>query len=96
MEEIGKNLKLEFANPTLFHSQVFEDNNGALILAESPRMTPRTKHIGVKYHLFRDSIGEKHGILLKKIDSENKKADIFTKVLTLDTFRKVRNLLIGW
>ena len=96
LEEIGKSLNLEFCNPAMIHSQVFEDNNGALILAESPRMTPRTKHIAVKYHWFRDNIGEKCGIVLKKIESENQKADILTKGLTLDLFRRIRKLLLGW
>ena len=32
---------------------LFEDNSGALILAKSPAMRPRTKHINVKYHHFR-------------------------------------------
>ena len=50
----------------MIHSQVFEDNNGALILSETPMMTPRTKNIAVKYHWFRDNIGEKCGIVLKK------------------------------
>ena len=96
LEEIGKSLNLEFCNPAMIHSQVFEDNNGALILAESPKMTPRTKHIAVKYHWFRDNIGEKCGIVLKKIESENQKADILTKGLTLDLFRRIRKLLLGW
>jgi hypothetical protein len=94
--EIGKKLELEFCNPAMIHSQVFEDNNGALMLAESPKMSPRTKHIAVKYHWFRESIGEKVGILLNKIASEDQKADIFTKGLTLDLFRRTRKLLMGW
>lgn len=75
---------------------MFEDINGALKLAESPKMTPRTKHIAVKYHWFRDSIGEKCGIVLRKIASINQNADIFTKGLTLDLFSRIRKLLVGW
>ena len=33
-------------------STVFEDNNGAQILATSPKMTPRSRHITVKYLFF--------------------------------------------
>ena len=94
--EISERLNLEKMKTALVCSHVFEDNNGAIGLAESPKMTPRTKHIAVKYHWFRDQIGEKKGILLKKIESENQKADIFTKGLTMDTFRKIRKLLMGW
>lgn len=66
LEDIGKSLNVEFCNHSMIHSQVFEDNNGALILSETPMMTPRTKNIAVKYHWFRDNIGEKCGIVLKK------------------------------
>ena len=89
-------MNLGFNKSTLIHSKVFEDNNGALILAKSPKLTPRTKHIAVKYHWFRDKIGEQHGIVLNKIESENQKADIFTKGLTADLFRRIRRLLMGW
>ena len=96
LEEIGECLALEFCNPSMMHSQVFEDNNGALVLADIPKMTPRTKHIAVKYHWFRENIGEKFGIILKKIESENQKADILTKGLALEVFRRIRMLLMGW
>jgi Reverse transcriptase (RNA-dependent DNA polymerase) len=33
-------------------STVFEDNNACLKFAQMPRLTPRTKHIGVPYHWF--------------------------------------------
>ena len=96
LQEIGDKLELNFTRPSMLHSHVFEDNNGALGLATSPKLTPRTKHIAVKYHWFRESIGEEHGVLLEKIASEDQKADIFTKGLTVDVFRKLRKLLMGW
>ena len=34
---------------------IFEDNYGALILASSPRMTPHSKHIMIKYHVFKQT-----------------------------------------
>jgi Reverse transcriptase (RNA-dependent DNA polymerase) len=49
------------------YSKVFEDNNGALQLARAPRMTPRTKHYGIKYHFFRNHV-EKGDIKLYKVD----------------------------
>jgi hypothetical protein len=32
-QEVGTALKLKCASPTILHSTVFEDNNGALLLA---------------------------------------------------------------
>jgi hypothetical protein len=80
----------------MLHSTVFEDNNDALSLAVAPKITPRTKHIAVKYHHFRESIGENKGILIVKIGTSEQKADIFTKGLTSDLFKGIRKLLMGW
>jgi hypothetical protein len=96
LQEIGKRLNLKFAKETMLHSTVFEDNNGAISLATAPKITPRTKHIAVKYHHFRDNVGIEKGIEIVKIDTKEQKADIFTKGLAADTYRTIRNLLMGW
>ncbi len=96
LQEIGEQLSLDFAKPALVHSTIFEDNNGALGLATAPKLTPRTKHIAVKYHWFKSHIGEEQGFVIKKVESENQKADIFTKGLVAETFQHVRKLLMGW
>ena len=77
------------------HSTVYEDNNGCLRLATCQRMTPRTKHIGIKYHFFRSKVAEKV-LRIQKIESEKQKADIFTKGLQGDAFLTIRKLLCGW
>jgi hypothetical protein len=77
------------------YSKVFEDNNGALQLARAPRMTPRTKHYGIKYHFFRDQV-DKGDIKLYKVDTKEQRADIFTKGLVLSIFEYIRSLVMGW
>ena len=57
-------------------STIYEDNNGAIVVATSPRMTPSSKHIAVNYHWFRQHVGKE--FMIRKIESENQKADIFT------------------
>jgi len=96
LQEVGKALNLEFTKPSIIQSTCFEDNNGALGLALTPRLTPRTKHIGVKYHFFKSKIGEGKGIVIRRVDSAEQKADIFTKGLSQDTFESIRKLLMGW
>ena len=96
LQETGDALGLAFAKPAILHSTVFEDNNGALSLAQSPKITPRTKHIAVKYHHFRTSVGVDKGILIEKIDTDVQKADIFTKGLATDKHQALRKLLMGW
>ena len=39
------------------HCTVFEDNNSCIELVKCPRMRPRTKQIGLKYHHFRSACG---------------------------------------
>ncbi|MGH3053371.1 MAG: Ty1/Copia family ribonuclease HI, partial [Gaiellaceae bacterium] len=76
-------------------STVFEDNTGALGMAKSPKLTPRNRHIAVKYHFFRSHVHD-GAIEVVKIDTKEQKADIFTKGLPRETFEVIRRLLMGW
>jgi hypothetical protein len=96
LQEIGIVMNLDFAKPAIVHSTIFEDNNGALGLATAPKLSPRTKHIGIKYHWFKSHIGEEHGILITKVDTQYQKADMFTKGLPLETLTNIRKLVMGW
>ncbi len=78
LSDIQQNMNIISKHPIKINSSVFEDNNGALTVALAPKMTPRTKHIAVKYHFFKDHIGEEKGVIIKKIDTDNQIADIFT------------------
>jgi hypothetical protein len=77
--------------------KVWEDNAGALILANTPwpRLTPRSKHIAVKYHWFKEHIvlGE---IEVLKIPTAQQKADSFTKSLPPAMFKEHRLMVCGW
>jgi hypothetical protein len=66
-----------------------------LILASSPKMTPRSKHIAVKYHFFRSHV-QKGDIKIYKIDTKEQKADIFTKGLVRPIYETIRKLVMGW
>jgi len=77
------------------HSTVFEDNQGAIALANAPRMTPRSKHIGIKYHFFREHVRAGIG-RIKYIATEFQIADVFTKGLTVIKFQRLRKMLMGW
>ena len=78
-------------------SRVFEDNAAALVLANSPmpKMTPRSKHIGVKYHWFREKLDAMR-IQICKIGTAQQLADIFTKGLARLEFRAKRFMMCGW
>ena len=76
------------------HSTIFEDNNGALTLANAPKMTPRSKHIGIKYHFFREHV-KKKTVKIVYVCSDLQKADFFTKGLPVPKFQIMRKLLMG-
>ena len=89
--------KVMNVNPELpvTHSTVFEDNNGALELARAPKYRPRTKHIAIKYHHFREHVKNK-SIRVEAINTKEQIADIFTKPLEKHQFEYLRQKLIGW
>ena len=84
------NEKLKFVSS----STIYKDNNVAMVVSTSPRMTHTSKHIAINYHWFRHRVGRE--FVIWKIESENQKADIFTKGLQGETFVRIRNLLCGW
>ena len=94
LKEIKEILPLDIEIPKI-HCKVFEDNNSCIELAKCPKLRPRTKHIGLKYHHFRSKV--KEGLIsLQYINTENQIADIFTKALPEPQFTKLRKALNGW
>ena len=80
----------------MFKSVVFEDNMGCLEIASKPeQFCPRTKHIGIKWHHFRDQVANGH-VEIQKIDTRINWADIFTKLLPRPQFEALRKLMMGW
>ena len=80
---------------TIPQSTVFEDNDACLKFARMPKLTPRTKHIGVPYHSFRTQV-ENLEIHIERVDTSMQLGDQFTKGLTADLFRVARKSLMGW
>ena len=64
-------------------------------LATSQKYRPRTKHISIKYHHFRDQV-KKGRVKNLPIDTKEQIADIFTKGLETNTFQLLRHKLMGW
>ena len=94
MMEVGDIFKLHNPKPKL-HCKVFEDNRSCIRVAESPKFTPRTKHIAIKYHHFRSHVANKT-IEILPISTHDQLADIFTKPLDRVIFVKLRRSLMGW
>ena len=93
--EVIENLGIYSENQKFVSSStIYEDNNWAIAVEISTRMTPTSNHIAVKYHWFRQHIGQ--DFVIWNINSENQKADIFIKGLQVQIFVRVIKLLCGW
>jgi hypothetical protein len=92
MKEHG--VELPTTKPTVY-CKLFEDNAGAIHIAKSPKMRPRTRHINQKYHHFREWV--KSGLIgILAIDTEEQPADLLTKPLSVASFVKHRKRVMGW
>ena len=79
------------------HCKAFEDNSGALELAKTPKMRPRTKHINIVYHHFRSFVkGDNPKISVHAIGTLDQTGDIFTKPLDQNLFQRHRKKIMGW
>jgi hypothetical protein len=74
---------------------VFEDNSGALEMATTHKYRPRTKHLNVKLHHFRDYVARGE-ITIHKIDTLDQLADYLTKPVNVEILLKLRKLVMGW
>ena len=59
---------------------VFCDNTSVINLSKNPVQHSKSKHIEIRYHFIRDLVEEKT-VYLEFINTDNQKADIFTKPL---------------
>ena len=83
------------------HCKIFEDNSGALEMACSPKICPRTKHINNAYHHFREytqpaSDGAKPTVEIVPVSTEEQLGDMLTKPLPAPVFIKFCKTLLGW
>ena len=77
------------------YTTTFEDNKGAIELAKGPKYRPRTKHLSIKWHHFREHI--KRGTSkIVYVDTNEQHADIMTKPLPKPQFEYLRKQIMGW
>jgi hypothetical protein len=56
-------------------------------MAQTPKMRPLAKHMNLKYHHFREAVRD--GLItIRAIGTKEQIADIFTKPLGFDLFKK--------
>ena len=94
-------LNIQGDTPTLLRSltknpvTVYEENQGAIALTVSTKMRPHTNHIVIKYHNFWSFITN-GDVYIKRVDTKEQIADIFTKPLDSELFGYLCYKLDGW
>ena len=93
--ETAQRIALPSALLETFACRVFEDNNGALLLATGQRITSRTKYFLVKWHFFWSHVNSGEVEVLK-VDTKEQRADYLTKGLSREQYETIRKLVQGW
>ena len=75
------------------YCKAFEDNSGAIELARLPKMRPRTKHINIVYHHFREHV-RKGKIHIYPVLTKDQLADILAKPLPQNDFLRLRKKIL--
>jgi hypothetical protein len=71
---------------------MYEDNTACIALTKNPQDHSRTKHIQMRYHAIRAYVDQKE-MAFEYIDTEDQKADMFTKALSGVKIRSNMDLL---
>ena len=95
IKEMGRNkIKMVKMNPKIY-CEVYEENSGALEIAKEHKYIPRTKHLNIKLHHFRQ-YANNNEIDMLPINTDDQPADIFTKPLEEPLIIKHREFIMGW
>jgi len=68
------------------------DSQSAILLTKDQMYHERTKHIDVKFHFIRETIAEGN-VAIRKINSLDNPADMFTKPLPTAKFKHCLDLI---
>ena len=75
-------------------SILFEDNQGALMMANAQQPTKRTRHIDIKHFALLDCV-EQDLLILQAISTHDNAADAMTKTLTKQLFYRHFDIYMG-
>ena len=88
------NIKMVTMNPRIY-CEVYEDNSGALAIAKEHKYKPRTKHLNIKLHHFRQYVNNNE-IDILPINMYVQPADTFTKPFSEPLLIKHWKFIMGW
>jgi hypothetical protein len=94
MTEINRLEVCDYVTVPKVYCKAFENNSGSLELAKASKMRPRTKHINLVFHHFRDYV-RRVLIVIYPVGTLEQLADIFTKPLSSALFEKHKKKITG-
>jgi hypothetical protein len=95
LEELKDAKFLASIDLPVVHCTAFEDNTGAIEMAQLPKMRPRTKHLNAKYHHFWEAIAAGK-IKIVYICTTLQIADILRKAVIIFLFESLGLSFQGW
>ena len=89
-----RQVKALMVPPIDFNIRIYEDNEGAIKMAENRFSCRRTRHIDVKLHTVRDAVDG--GVIhVEYIKSREQHADVLTKAIDAKSFEKNARFLLN-
>ncbi|GKV40705.1 hypothetical protein SLEP1_g48314 [Rubroshorea leprosula] len=88
LRNLLKELHVTQEGPT----EIYVDNKSSIALAKNPQFHERSKHIDTRYHYVCQCVEDKV-VQLIFVKSHDQMADILTKALKFDDFKKLRSCL---
>ena len=73
---------------------LFEDNQGALLMAQAGQPTKRTKHVDIKHFAIQSWV-ERDLLTMKRINTSDNSADAMTKATARTLFYRHNNHIMG-
>ena len=95
IEELMSHLHNDRAITPTVRATVFEDNQGAYLLATNQKITNRTKYFLCKWHWFWEHYNNKEFDVVK-CPTDLMQADYLTKMLPRDHYERNRKAVQGW
>ena len=90
LRQLARELGIRGDGPVI----ILGDNECANLLTGDTVTNQRTKHIDVRYHHIRQLVQDKV-LEVKRVPTEHNLADLFTKALPKDRFRKLTSIILG-
>lgn len=87
-----RNVLSQITNESVDPVVLYVDNMSAINLAKNPVFHGRSKHIDVHFHFIRECLNRGE-IEIKYVASDQQRADVLTKALSVVKFEKMRKLL---